>query len=199
MQRDAQEGSSRHFPNASSGVRVNDQPLMEAFALLGECDEVLDKYEQTRDPALLPAMRAIKPRCEAAIETWSSMLDALPEGVLDPSRQQLQQPGEPARQVLLGSLSMMYLKLGCAHLYLGESDDAKSCFERARDTGIETGRASEVAQAANNLGLIAIEQGDMTGAARYFRWAINRLDPETERDFGPTLRQNLAYVEGQTP
>jgi hypothetical protein len=25
------------------------------------------------------------------------------------------------------------------------------------------------------------------------------LDPETERDFGPTLRQNLAYVEGQTP
>jgi hypothetical protein len=31
--------------------------------------------------------------------------------------------------------------LGCAHLYLGEHDEAKGCFEQARDMGMETGRA----------------------------------------------------------
>jgi tetratricopeptide (TPR) repeat protein len=163
---------------------VSDRRGVEAFAFLAECDAILNDYEQTRDPALLPTIRAVKPRCQSAIDTWLSSLEAAPED-------------SPVRQVFLTSLAMMYLKLGCAHLYLSETEDARNCFEHARDTGIQTGRSSEVAQAANNLGLIALEQGDMSEAASYFRWAIGRLDAETEREFGSTLRKNLTFVESQ--
>lgn len=158
------------------------EEFMKALMAFQDAQAVLVEYEETRDPSLLSRVRSVKPRCEAAIDTWLSSLNGMSED-------------HPLRPVLLKGLSMVYRMLAGAHMYLAEYDDAKSCYESARDIGHEIGEASEIVQPLNNLGLIALEQGNPAEAVDYFRQAIADLDGPAEKEFGPTLRKNLASAE----
>lgn len=157
--------------------------LKAALEAFQKSQDLLIEYEKTKNPALLPKLKSVKPECQNAIDFWLSFLNESEE--TDPI----------IRKVQLTTLSMTYRMLGGVHMYLSEYTDAKNCYESAREIGKELDDASEVVQSLNNLGTIALMQDDPAKATELFQCALDCLDGETEREFGPTLRKNFRMAK----
>ncbi len=127
------------------------------FAVLyDKAQKLISEYEKTRDSRILLEMKKIKPQLKEATSSMSTLFS-----------------GKGNMAQLKAIPAMAYNSLGGLSLYLQEYSDAWDYYEKSRQLALESGVAKEVAQATNNLGSVALEQGDFEIALEQFEMAAS--------------------------
>ncbi|MDJ0771557.1 MAG: tetratricopeptide repeat protein [Ilumatobacter sp.] len=170
---------TRPKPNEKA-ARSDGPDFGSAIAVYQQAELVLTAYEASGGAVGSDKLRDIKVDLEEAIDLQLAVL-----AKTDDERR------PPFAMLLCG----LYRFLGGAHMYLEEYGPAVDCYESARELGADMGFSSEVVQALNNMGRIAMQQGDAAEAARQLKRAVAGLDAETEAKFGREVRKNLATAE----
>ncbi len=145
-----------------------------AVSTLQKAQKLILEYEQTQNPHLLDEMRKIKPLCQVAVRALTSL------------------QGRKSRVIEEKNLAMAYRMLGGISLYLEEYSEAWDIYSEAKRVAEETENIEELAGAINNMGLLALNQGDYEVALELFREAetyLSRLPSNST--LIPYLRNNI--------
>lgn len=135
------------------GPKVADNPIV----ICDKAHDLIAKYESTQDPSLLEEMKAIKPQLQEAIKNSFSNFSNVPK-----------------EMAMLKSVpALAYNKLGGLSLYLKEYSEAWDYYEKCRQLALEAGFTREIVQATNNLGNVALIQGDFDIALEQFELAAS--------------------------
>lgn len=148
-----------------------------------QAQKLVTKYESTQDPRLLDEMKVIKPKLQEAVANSISVFANAPKEMVE----------------LKAIPAMAYNILGGLSLYLQEYSEAWDYYEKSRELALESGVASEIVQATNNLGSVALNQGDYDVALEQFEMAASYCSGLSFKDkwMRKQIERNIEMAKGK--
>jgi tetratricopeptide (TPR) repeat protein len=143
--------------------------------------KLIAKYESTHDASLLDEMRVIKPQLQEAISSHFSAFANAPKEVA----------------LVKAIPAMAYNQLGGLSLYLEEYSEAWDYYEKSRQLALESGNARDIVQSTNNLGSVALQQGDLEVALEQFELAASYCSdlPAKDKWMHGRIKKNIEMIK----
>ena len=163
--------------------RKKEQKGVDDFPVIyDKAQKLISEYERTRDSRILPEMKKIKPKLKEAAHAMAALIT-----------------GKKDSGQLKAIPAMAYNQLGGLSLYLKEYSDAWNYYEKSRQLALESGIAKEVVQATNNLGSVALEQGDFEMALEQFEMAASYCNDLSTEDkwMHKQIERNIETVKSR--
>ncbi len=152
----------------SERTMIEDIPAM--MDAMKRAQQLLGEYEATRNPAQLEEMKSLKPLCHLAAESLARGMRRCDSVV------QVQELRQPLKEFVGLHVAQHYLALGGLCLYTGSYSEAWDAYDAARQVAEDINNIHELVQALNNLGWVALVQGDFDIAIEQLQSAADYLD-----------------------
>ena len=149
-------------------------------AIYDKSQKLIAEYESTQAYHLLDEMKVIKPQLQEAVSAMAALCS-----------------GHNEVKELKAVLAMAYNSLGGLSLYLQEYSEAWDFYETSRHFALESRVAREIVQATNNLGTVALKQGDFDVALEQFEMAASYCSDLSSEDkwMGKQIERNIEMAK----
>ncbi len=117
-----------------------------------QAQKLITEYESKQNPRLLEKMRAVKPHMQKVTQALSDRIAGMEDVA-------------PMKTTLAMAINIC----GGLSLYLKEYEEARGFYEQSRQLALESGDKKEIVMNTNNLGTVALEQGDYEEALEQFQ------------------------------